>query len=284
MPTITTNDGASLFYRDRGDGSTVLFCAAWALSSVEWEYQMTHLHERGMRTIAYDRRGHGRSDDLGDRYDYDALADDLATILDRLDLSQVTLVGHSMGAGEIIRYLTNHGAARVKRVALIAPTLPFLLKTETNPLGLDKALFEGAWAQWLQDFGYWIEQSEPLYFGDGLLDYSPSPLLRQWTRNDMLASSLNAVLEFSRSGVETDFREELKSIEVPVLIIHGDHDASAPLEITGRPTAELLPNAKLTVYENAPHGLYLTHRGRLNADLLAFTRQDTPVAALLEPH
>jgi pimeloyl-ACP methyl ester carboxylesterase len=270
MPFVHTDDDVSLFYRDWGEGEPVVFCAAWALSSIAWQYQMISVVDSGRRAVAYDRRGHGRSDDPGRGYDYDTLAGDLASLLDRLDLQDVTLVAHSMGSGEAVRYLTSHGADRIARLVLLAPTTPFVLKTSDNEDGVDAQLFAQRRDEWRRDFGRWILENEAPYFGDGLPGCEVSSLLREWTKNDMLATTLQAAIEFQRSAVETDFRQELPTLSVPTLVIQGNADASAPLPLTGMRTAELIPDCRLLVYENAPHGLYLTHRERVNSDLLAF--------------
>ena len=270
MPLVDTADHVSLFYRDWGAGEPVLFCAAWALSSVAWQYQMISVLDSGRRVVAYDRRGHGRSDDPGRGYEYDTLADDLACLIDRLELHDVTVVAHSMASGEAVRYLTRHDAGRVARVVLLAPTTPFLLKTHDNPLGVDGHFFAERREEWRRDFARWITENEGPYFGDGVPGCHVSPLLRDWTKADMLGTSLQAAIEFQRSAAQTDFREELSRVAVPTLVIQGDADASAPLQLTGARTAELVPNCRLIVYENAPHGLYVTHRERLNHDLLSF--------------
>jgi non-heme chloroperoxidase len=233
---------------------------------------MITLAEAGKRCIAYDRRGHGRSDDpgCGYDYDYDTLADDLASLIERLDLHDLTVVAHSMSGGEVVRYLTRHGDGRIARVLFLAPTLPFPLKTATNPMGIEPAAFDALHAQWRADFGRWTSENEGAYFGDGLSGCEVSDLTRAWTRTDLLSTSLLAVLGCGRALSQTDFREELPAVEVPTLVIHGDNDASAPLELCGARVAELVPRCRLLVYENAPHGLYLTHRSRLDRDLLAF--------------
>lgn len=276
MPFINTRDDVALFYRDWGSGRPVVFCAAWALSSIAWQYQMIAVAESGCRSVAYDRRGHGRSDDAGTGYDYDTLADDLAQLLKSLNLHAVTLVAHSMASGEAIRYLSRHGSQRVDRLVLVAPTTPFLLKTADNPDGVDAAFFADRRDQWRADFAHWLSDNEAAYFGDDLPGCRVSPLLRDWTKADMLSTSLQGAIAFQRSGAETDFREELTKLTVPTLIVHGDADASAPLQLTGSPTAALIPHCRLSVYENAPHGLYLTHRDRLNRDLLAFIGGTVP--------
>jgi non-heme chloroperoxidase len=279
MGCVQTDDGVSLFYRDWGEGEPVVFCAAWALSSIAWQYQMISVADSGRRAVAYDRRGHGRSDDPGGGYDYDSLADDLASVLEHLDLRDVTLVAHSMGSGEAVRYLTRHGGGRVERLVLLAPTTPFVLNTPDNEEGVDGALFAANRDEWRRDFGRWILENEGPYFGDGLPGCEVSSLLRDWTLADMLDTTLQAAIAFQRSAVETDFRAELSRLSLPTLIVQGDADASAPLPLTGARTAELVPNCRLLVYENAPHGLYLTHRKKINADLLAFIEDHTPALA-----
>jgi non-heme chloroperoxidase len=272
MPFISSGN-VGLFYRDWGTGQPVVFCAAWALSSIAWQYQMVAMVDSGCRAVAYDRRGHGRSDDTARGYDYDTLADDLARLLTSLDLRGVTLVAHSMGGGEAVRYLSRHGADRIDRLVLVAPTTPFLLKTPDNPDAVDPAIFSDRRDEWRRDFAQWLSANEAAYFGDGIPGCDVSPLLREWTKADMLSTSLYAAIEFQRSGAETDFREELAKLTVPTLIIHGDADASAPLALTGSRTATLIPGARLSVYENAPHALYLTHQERLNRDLIAFIEE-----------
>jgi pimeloyl-ACP methyl ester carboxylesterase len=279
MPWVQTDDDVSLFLRDWGEGEPVVFCAAWALSSVAWQYQMMSVVDGGRRAVAYDRRGHGRSDDPGLGYDYDTLADDLARVIEHLDLRGVTLVAHSMGSGEAVRYLTRHGTGRVARLVLLAPTTPFVLKTPDNRDGVDGELFAQRRDEWRRDFGRWIAENEAPYFGDGLPGCQVTSLLRDWTKADMLNTTLQAAIEFQRSAVETDFRAQLQTLSLPALIVQGDADASAPLSLTGVRTAELMPTCRLLVYGNAPHGLYLTHREKVNADLLAFIKEHTAAVA-----
>ncbi len=274
MPYLEAEIRPSLFYRDWGSGRPVLFCSAWALTSAQFQYQMLYLVERGFRVISYDRRGHGRSDDPGRGFDYDSLADDLAALIERLDLRDLTLVGHSMAGGEIVRYLTRHGDERVSRALLLAAMLPFPLKTETNPDGVDGKLFDDARAQWRRDYGTWLKENERAYFGDGLPGCSVAQYAREWTISDMLATSLLAVLDCHQAVIETDFRDEMPKIRLPMLIIQGERDESIPIEISGRRQAQLLPRSRLVVYENAPHGLYLTHGERLSQDLIAFIEDD----------
>lgn len=265
---IRTSSGVGLFHRDWGDGPPVVFVASWSLPSDSWAYQMLALSEAGFRCVAYDRRGHGRSDDPGRGFDFDTLADDLAAVMEALDLRGATLVGFSMGTGEIVRYLTRHGGGRVTRVVLIGTTTPMLIRTVDNPGGVDAAAFETFRRDALmRDFPGWIDDSMvPFVTPD-----TPSGL-RNWVRDMALRTSANALLECNRTLTTADFRAELRSVAVPTLVVHGEHDATCPLELTGQPTAALLPNAQLAVYEGAPHGLFLTHMTRLNADLLAFIK------------
>ncbi|MCU1641470.1 MAG: alpha/beta hydrolase [Nocardia sp.] len=275
MPFLDTRDGTSLFYRDWGTGRPVLFCSAWGLSSTEFQYQMGPLVDSGLRTIAFDRRSHGRSDDPGRGYDYNTLADDLAAVLDHLDLHDVMLVGHSMGCGEIVRYLTRHGSARVDRIVLIGAVLPLMLAGPNNPAGLPGVAVEEVRASWRRDFGVWLSENAGAYFGDGLPGCAVSQPVRDWTLHPMIDVPLRALIECNRTVVETDFRAELPAITVPALIIHGDHDASVPVEISGHPLVDLLPHGELVIYENGPHGLYLTHSARLTSDLLAFATAES---------
>jgi non-heme chloroperoxidase len=266
-PFIMTRDGASLFYKDWGKGKPVVFVHSWALNSDMWQYQMIHLADQGLRCVAYDSRGHGRSSDPGQGYDYDTLAGDLAAVIERLNLREATLVGHSMGCGVVARYLSRHGARRVARVALVSPSLPFALKTEDNPDGMDKRVLERLQAAWSRDFPKWLADNAPPFFTP-----ETSPEMIQWGIRMCLQASLKALIDCNRATIETDFRAELPKITAPTLIIHGDKDVSTPLESTGRKTARLIPGSRLEVYEGAPHGLMFTHMDRFNRDLLAFIK------------
>ncbi len=273
MPFLTTTDQTALYYTDWGQGRPVVFVTGWALSSDMWAYQRAYLDDRGQRSIAFDRRGHGRSDDPGQGYDYDTLADDLAALMEHLDLRDVTLVAHSMGGGELIRYLTRHGRDRVAGVVLVAATLPFPMKTADTPDGFDRAVIEMVRNMWRRDYCLWLDDNAAAYVGEGLPGCSVSAGLTEWTKRDMMRTSLKAVLDCNLAMIETDFRTELRDIDVATLIIQGDHDASIPLELSGKRTVELIPGARLKVYDNAPHGLYLSHRDQLNEDLLDFVKR-----------
>ncbi|MBI3799031.1 MAG: alpha/beta hydrolase [Deltaproteobacteria bacterium] len=263
---IETKDGTSLFYKDWGAGKPVVFLSNWGLNSDMWQYQMTPMVSQGVRCIAYDRRGIGRSSQPWQGYDYDTLADDLASVIEQLDLHNVMLVSHSMGGGEVVRYLSRHGSGRIARVVLIAPTTPFLLKTANNPDGLDKSAFEQMRAAWCKDFPKWVAENTVPYFAQGT-----SPEMMQWVANLALQCPLKTAIDLSQAWSETDFRAELPRITVPTLIIQGDKD-TLPIDLTGRKTAPLIRGCQFKVYEGEAHGLMFTNMDRLNGDLLAFIK------------
>jgi pimeloyl-ACP methyl ester carboxylesterase len=218
-----------------------------------------------LRCIAYDRRGHGRSGDPGGRYNFTTLGDDLARVIESLDLKDVTLVGHSMGACEITRYLSRHGADRIARLAFLAPAGPMLKKTADNPDGIDPAIFAAVRGLWRQDFAKWLaENARPFVMPD-----TPQASI-DWLLAMMRQTSLQAAIELNRELTEADFRAEMGDIALPTLILHGTNDASAPLDLTGRRCAQLIEGSELKIYDGAPHGLFLTHRERVNRDLLNF--------------
>jgi len=266
---VDTRDGQSLFVKDWGAGPPVVFLAAWGLPSDMWDYQMVPLSSDGLRCVAYDRRGHGRSSRPGTGYDFTTLAGDLAAVLDALDLRGVTLVGMSMAGGEIVRYLTRHGARRVAKIVLVSTAAtPFRLKTADNPTGIPAEQAEYFRRRvLLRDYPQWLEDNRAPFFVA-----ETTRQMQEWIRTLMVDTSLKALVECSRSMMATDFRAELPAIATPALVIHGDKDASAPIEATGRPTAALLPRATLKVYEGGPHGLFVTHMDRLTADILEFVR------------
>ena len=265
MQTIKTNDGTRLYIKEWGTGAPVVFVHSWALNGDMWQYQTAEFAERGLRCITFDRRGHGRSDQPSNGYDTDTLADDLAMVMDSLDVSNATLIGHSMGCGEIVRYLTRHGAKRVTRIVLLAPTTPFLKQTPDNPEGIPAQAFEAVRATWMADFPKWIADNTAAVLHEGHL-----PRDAVWATSMMERISLPIAVACNRSMVDTDFRADLRDITTPTLLIHGDADASAPLPLTGARTAKLMPNCTFKIYEGAPHGLFLTHKQRLNADILQF--------------
>lgn len=269
--TVLAADGTPLFVRSWGTGTPIVFMSGWTLSSAMWGYQMAPLSRQGFRCVAYDRRGHGRSGDPGGGYDFDTLANDLEAVLRRLELQRACLVAHSFAAGEAVRYLSRHGAHRLSGLVLLAPAAtPFLRQTPDNPHGLPDAAIAAVSEQFASAFPAWAEANSGPYFTPGT-----SHKVVDWTLDMMLQTSLQAAIECNRIQMTTDFRAELARIELPTLVIHGDRDASAPLELTGRPTAQLIRSARLQVYADAPHGLYFTHQQRLNQDLASFVRACT---------
>ncbi|QYU69880.1 alpha/beta hydrolase [Leptolyngbya sp. 15MV] len=260
-------DGTRLFLRDWGEGPPLVFLAGWSQPSDVWSTVMLTLAESGHRCVSYDRRGHGRSDDPGHGFDFDTLADDLAAVLAALDLRRVTLVGHSMAPGEIARYLTRHGAARVAGLTFVSPTTPMLARAPDNPDGLDPALFAAIRAALAGDFPAWVDANL-----DAFVTPNTSRPTREWLRGLTLGCSLRAAIELNRAIAEGDFRAELRAIRLKTLVVHGDADASAPIELCGRATASLIPGARLTVYPGAPHGLLVTHAACLVSDLVDFVR------------
>ncbi len=235
-----------------------------------WEYVMMDLANRGLRCIAFDLRGCGRSDQPWNGYDYDTLADDLASVLDKLDLRDVTLVGHSMGGGVITRYLTRHGEARVARAVLIGTTTPFTLKTPDNPEGIDGAYFDRMVEEIEKDRPGYVASLAPAFFGSETPEYSVSPAMIDWGVALTLQASGRAAVALLRANATTDQRGELRRITVPTLLLHGDHDVSCPLALTACRTAVLIPDCRLTVYEGKAHGIYITDAPRVCADIVDF--------------
>lgn len=276
MPYLNTPDGTALFLRDWGSGDPVVFVHGWGLNSDMWEYQLPALVDRGLRCIAYDRRGCGRSDQPGDGYDFDTLADDLGAVMDHLDLRDVTLVSHSMGSAEVARYLTRHGADRVARVALISPTLPYLQRDESNPEGVDPAVFEGTLAALRADRPGFLTDLGPAALGIGLPGVSVSSSLLAWALGLFMSSSPKASLDTARLHAVTDLRDDMASFTMPTLIVHGDADALVPIEVSGRRAAQMIDDCTLVVYEHASHWPFVTHRERLNEQLVAFAEARSP--------
>ena len=266
-PAVRTRDGVGLFVRDWGEGRPVLFVHSWAMQSAMWAYQVADLSDQGLRCVAYDRRGHGRSDVPAGGYDMDTFADDLAQVIEQLNLRDVVLVGHSMGCGEILRYVSRHGTGRVAKIAFLAPATPFALQTADNPHGAPMAYFDQMWAAWAKDFPRWVEENKGPFFTP-----QTSPQMQDWLIRMLLETPTPIAIATSRAMVTTDLRGDLAKVDRPTLILQGDKDASAPLELTGRPTAAGIRGAELKVYPGAPHGLFLTHMDQVNRDLLAFAR------------
>lgn len=275
--TITTRDGVELYYKDWGpkDGDVVVFSHGWPLNSDSWESQMQFLADNGYRTIAHDRRGHGRSSQPWDGNDMDHYADDLATVIDTLDVKDVTLVGFSTGGGEVARYIGRHGTDRVKKAALVSAVPPLMLKTEDNPGGLPIEVFDGLREASLENRSQlYLDIASGPFFGFNRPDAKPSQgLIQSFWRQGMLAGAKNTYDSIEAFSA-TDFREDLARFDVPTLVIHGDDDQIVPIDAAGKASAELIDDAELIIYEGAPHGLADTHKDRLNQDLLNFLRKE----------
>jgi non-heme chloroperoxidase len=272
MALIKTRDGTQLYIKDWGAGEPVIFVHGWPLNADMWDYQLAHLGAHGLRCIAYDRRGFGRSDQPWMGYDYDTLADDLADVIDALDVASVSLVGFSMGGGEVARYIARHGGEKVRRAVLVAAVTPYLIKTAEHPDGVDVSVFDEMVEGLMKDRPHFLAQFGPKFFGKTLLDPKVSDEVLQWTLMMAMQGSLRATLACVRAFSETDFRPDLPKFSMPTLVIHGTADKTVPLDVAGRQAAKLVPHAQFIEYENEPHGLFLTAKDRLNADLLAFLR------------
>jgi non-heme chloroperoxidase len=270
MPSVKSHDGTQLFCRRWGEGRPIVFVHGWAMSSESWQSAMLLAMRAGYQAIAYDRRGGGRSDDPGRGYDYDSLADDLAAVLEEFDVRDAILVGHSMGCGEIARYLTRYGAGRVAKVVMAAPALPFQLKTADNPEGrLERPALTAMREQWVESFADWLAPAVQNAFGDTV-----QPQRAARTLQIMLQCSLQAAIETNIANAETDLRADLAQITTATLILHGDNDASCPLEATGRRVAALMPRARLKVYPGATHALVVTDAAKMVDDIVAFAAEE----------
>lgn len=264
MPWFNAMDGTSLFYTEWGHGKPLLFLSSLGCSHDMWQYQFAAFAQAGYRCIGFDRRGHARSDRPSQGYDFDTLADDVAALLTALDLDDVTLIAHSMGGGEAVRYVSRHGLHRLNRIVLLAPTTPKLLSDEEASKTLQMANFEALWAQWMRDYPQWVDDNLAPFF----VPETSRPMM-QWGAR-LLQASVPVAIACARAMVEADLRQEMRRIEIPCLLIHGDRDRSTPIERTGQPSAALLPDCRYLVYEGAPHGLMFTHMDRLHGDILQF--------------
>jgi len=266
---IETRDGTMIHFRDWGSGRPIVFVAPWGLCSDWWDIPLISLSERGWRCVAFDRRGHGRSDDPCGGYDFDTLADDIGAVLDGVDVQNAVIVGHSLGGAEVVRYLTRHPGRRVAHAVLIAPTTPFKMKTDDNPGGTPRETLQKTYESLKHDLPHLAAQAAPDFFGVPNNSVS-SETMDWWCRMFLDRCSIKVLSDLFKLMNETDFRTELQTIRTPTLILQGDIDKSTPLELNGRPTHELIPDGRLLVYENAAHGLPYTHTDRMLADIVAF--------------
>jgi non-heme chloroperoxidase len=269
---VTARDGAQIYVKDWGHGKPVVFSHGWPLSADAWDPQMLFLVNNGFRVIAHDRRGHGRSDQTSDGNDMDTYADDLAAVLDTLDVREAMLVGHSTGGGEVAHYVGRHGSGRVARAVLIGAVPPLMLKTEANPGGLPMSVFDG-----IRDgvaanrSQFYLDLASPFYgFNRPDAKVSQGLVLDFWRQG--MEGSIKGHYECVKQFSEVDYTEDLKKLDVPTLILHGDDDQIVPIDISGRLSAQIVKKATLKVYAGAPHGMCSTHAPQVSADLLAFLR------------
>ena len=280
MSTITTTDGVEIFYKDWGSGQPIVFSHGWPLSADEWDTQMLFFLQHGYRVIAHDRRGHGRSTQTADGHDMDHYADDLAALTAHLDLKNAIHVGHSTGGGEVTHYLARHGESRVSKAALISAVPPLMVKTAANPLGLPKGVFDDFQAQVAANrSGFYREVAAGPFYGYNRPGAKVSEaVIQNWWRQGMMGGAkahYDGIVAFS----QTDFTEDLKKINVPVLVMHSEDDQIVPYVAAGPRSAKLLKHGTFISYKNFPHGMPTTEADTINADLLAFFSAAATVAA-----
>lgn len=272
MSPLTMKDGTQIYYKDWGNGPVVVFSHGWPLNSDAWDGQMLFLVQSGFRVVAHDRRGHGRSSQASSGNDMDSYADDLAAVMEALDLREATLVGHSTGGGEVARYIGRHGTGRVARAVLVSAVPPIMLQTEANPEGLPLKVFDGIRAGVAGNRSDFYKEFAVAFYGANRAGSTVSQgTLDQfwlWSMQVGLKNAYECVKAFS----ETDFTADLKKMSVPTLILHGEDDQIVPVHDAARKAEKLIPGAKAIYYPGAPHGIPTTHQDQVNADLLAFLR------------
>ena len=272
MNMITTKDGTKIYFKDWGTGRPVVFSHGWPLNADAWDAQMIFLGQHGYRVIAHDRRGHGRSDQPWNGNDMDTYADDLANLIEALNLKEATLVGHSTGGGEVARYIGRHGSKRIATAVLIGAVPPIMLKTETNPDGLPMSTFDGIRAGVLGDRSQFFKDLTIPFYGYNKPDAKVSQGVRDSFWLQGMQCSIKGAYDCIKAFSETDFTDDLKKVDVPTLILHGDADQIVPIGTSAMMSAKLVKNATLKVYPGAPHGMCTVDADHVNADLLAFLK------------
>jgi non-heme chloroperoxidase len=272
LTKISTQDGTRIFYKDWGEGQPVVFSHGWPLSADAWDSQMAFLAQNGYRAIAHDRRGHGRSDQPSGGNEMDTYADDLAALIETLDLREAVLIGHSTGGGEVTRYIGRHGTSRIAKAVLVSAVPPLMLKTEANPEGLPIRVFDEIRSGFVADRSQFFQDLTVPFFGVDRPGSTVSQGVRDAFWLQGMQGGLKNELECIKAFSETDFTEDLKRFDVPTLIVHGDDDQIVPIVASALRSSKIVEDATLKVYEGAPHGLAVTRKDRLNDDLLTFIR------------
>ena len=272
----SSGNAVKIHYNDYGKGDPIILISGWPLGGEMWEYQINDLVNSGYRVITYDRRGFGKSSHPWDGYNYDTLTDDLKSLIDTLKLQNITLVGFSMGGGEVVRYFSRYGGMGVSKVVLIAAVTPYMLQTESNPSGTPHAAFEDMLTNMQNDRIGFLDEFGRTFFGMGVFSKPLSTPLLEYYRMLCSFASPRAMQECAKAFSSTDFRNEMHTVKVPTLIIHGDADKTVPIEASAKQTVNYITGSKLLIYEGAPHGLFYNEKERLNMDLLKFLRGEDP--------
>jgi len=272
MPRVTTDDGTELYVQDWGSGPAVVLIHGWPLSADMWEYQVPALLDGGFRVVAYDRRGFGRSSQPGGGYDYDTLSDDLRAVMDALRLDQASLVGFSMGGGEVARYMSRHGGRGVAKAVLMGAVTPSLARSDANPDGVPASEMRKILDGLATDRPAFLATFGKQFFGAGPLTFSISSEMLQWAQMLALQASALATRRCAVAFAETDFTTDMAAFRVPTLVMHGDADATVPPAATAHRAAKMIPGARLIEYPGAPHAVFYTAREKLNPDLVGFLR------------
>ncbi len=279
MPTLSTKDGTQIFYKDWGTGQPIVFSHGWPLTADDWDAQMLFFGQHGYRVIAHDRRGHGRSTQTWEGNDMDTYADDLAALTEKLDLKSAIHVGHSTGGGEVARYIGRHGSKRVAMAVLISAVPPLMVKTEKNPGGLDISVFDGLRASYVENRPQFYKDITLPFYGYNRPGAKISEGVREkWWLQGMMGG-MKAGYDCIKAFSETDFTEDLKKMDVPTLVMHGDDDQIVPIAASGMMSAKIVKGATLKVYKGFPHGMPTTNAKEINADLLAFIQKSNQAAA-----
>ena len=273
MPYVTTPDKTEIYFKDWGSGRPVILMHGWPLSADTWDDQAMALADAGYRAIAYDRRGFGRSSQPWSGYDYDTLADDLAAVIEQTGARDATIVGFSMGGGEVARYMSRHGGRAVVQAVLVSSIVPFMLKTADNPDGTDQSVFDKMAQGMQQDRAKFFAAFFKDFFGVGVLSHPVSDEIIDWAKSLAMQTGLKPTLACAQAFATTDFRGDLQAFRVPPLIIHGTDDKTVPIDASGRAAARGIAQSSLIEYSGAPHGLFATERDRLTRDLLAFLKR-----------